>query len=107
MKEVVVTGSRFRTPNAQSPAPVAVVGAPEIALQGATKAEDVLISLPQDNAGLTDSGVGIAQTPLTGTATVDLRGIGAFRTLVLMNGRRVNPGDAVNPSADLHTIPEI
>ena len=107
MEQVVVTGSRFRTPNAQSPAPVAVVGAPEIALQGATKAEDVLISLPQDNAGLTDSGIGIAQTPLTGTATVDLRGIGAFRTLVLMNGRRVNPGDAVNPSADLHTIPEI
>jgi len=107
MKEVVVTGSRFRTPNAQSAAPVAVVSASELALQGATKAEDLLISLPQANAGLTDSGVGIAQTPLTGTATVDLRGIGAFRTLVLMNGRRINPGDAVNPSADLHTIPEI
>ncbi len=107
MQEVLVTGSRFRTPNAQSAAPVAVVDAAELTRQGSTKAEDLLISLPQANAGLTDSGVGIAQTPLTGTATVDLRGIGAFRTLVLMNGRRINPGDAVNPSADLHTIPEI
>lgn len=107
MQQVVVTGTRFRTPNASSPAPVAVLDASELALQGTTRAEDLLISLPQDNAGLTDSGIGIAQTPLTGTATVDLRGIGAFRTLVLMNGRRINPGDAVNPSADLHTIPEI
>ncbi|MEP7186256.1 MAG: TonB-dependent receptor [Rhodanobacter sp.] len=107
LKTVMVTGSRLRTPNALSPAPVTSLDAADIALQGSTKAEDLLISLPQANAGLTDSGVGIAQTPLTGTATVDLRGIGAFRTLVLMNGRRINPGDAVNPSADLHTIPEI
>ncbi|MEO8746049.1 MAG: TonB-dependent receptor [Rhodanobacter sp.] len=107
LKGVVVTGSRFSVPNAQSPAPVTSVTAVDIARQGITKAEDLLINLPQANAGLTDSGIGIAQTPLTGTATVDLRGIGAFRTLVLMNGRRINPGDAVNPSADLHTIPEI
>ncbi|MDE2486840.1 MAG: TonB-dependent receptor [Alphaproteobacteria bacterium] len=107
VEQVVVTGTRFSVPNASSPAPVTVVGGADIVRQGATKAERVLNTLPQVNAGLTDSGVGISQTPLTGTATVDLRGIGAFRTLVLMNGRRINPGDAVNPSADLHTIPEI
>ncbi|MDE2566437.1 MAG: TonB-dependent receptor, partial [Burkholderiales bacterium] len=104
---LVVTGTRFLTPNASSPAPVSMIDASELSRQGTTKTEDLLISLPQANAGLTDSGVGVAQTPLTGTATVDLRGVGAFRTLVLMNGRRINPGDAVNPSADLHTIPEI
>ncbi|MDE2081689.1 MAG: TonB-dependent receptor [Burkholderiales bacterium] len=104
---LVVTGTRFLTPNASSPAPVSMIDASELARQGTTKTEDLLISLPQANAGLTDSGVGVAQTPLTGTATVDLRGVGAFRTLVLMNGRRINPGDAINPSADLHTIPEI
>lgn len=107
LQEIVVTGSRFSVPNASSAAPITVVGASDLVQQGATKAENLLNNLPQANAGLTDSGVGIAQTPLTGTATVDLRGIGAFRTLVLMNGRRINPGDAVNPSADLHTIPEI
>lgn len=107
LQEVVVTGTRFRTPNASSPAPITIVGAADLLHEGAAKAEDLMVSLPQTNAGLTDSGVGISQTPLTGTATVDLRGIGAFRTLVLMNGRRINPGDAVNPSADLHTIPEL
>ncbi len=107
LQAVVVTGTRFKVANASSPAPITIVGAEDLLHQGATKAEDLLISLPQDNAGLTDSGVGISQTPLTGTATVDLRGIGAFRTLVLMNGNRINPGDAVNPSADLHTVPEI
>ncbi|MDE2449409.1 MAG: TonB-dependent receptor [Gammaproteobacteria bacterium] len=107
LQEVVVTGTRFKTPNASSPAPITIVGATDLLHEGAAKAEDLMVSLPQTNAGLTDSGVGISQTPLTGTATVDLRGIGAFRTLVLMNGRRINPGDAVNPSADLHTIPEL
>lgn len=107
LQEVVVTGSRFQTPNASSPAPITIIGAAELLHQGAMKAEDLLNSLPQANSGLTDSANGSGAFPLTGTATVDLRGIGAFRTLVLMNGRRVNPGDAINPSADLHTIPEI
>ncbi|HEY7888524.1 MAG TPA: TonB-dependent receptor [Steroidobacteraceae bacterium] len=107
LQEVVVTGTRFKTPNASSPAPITIVGASDLLHEGAAKTEDLMISLPQTDAGLTDSGVGISQTPLTGTATVDLRGIGAFRTLVLMNGQRINPGDAVNPSADLHTIPEL
>ncbi len=107
LEEVVVTGTHFESQNANSSAPITVVSAADLLRSGTSKAEDLLIGLPQANAGLTDSGVGISQTPLTGTATVDLRGIGAFRTLVLMNGRRINPGDAVNPSADLHTIPEI
>jgi len=107
LEEVVVTGTHFESQNATSPAPITVLSAADLLRSGTTKAEELLISLPQANAGLTDSGVGISQTPLTGTATVDLRGVGAFRTLVLMNGRRINPGDAVNPSADLHTIPEM
>ena len=106
LQEVVVTGSRFQTPNASSPAPVTIVGAADFLHQGTAKVEDLLNTLPQVNTGLTDTAYGAGVFPLTGTATVDLRGIGAFRTLVLMNGRRVNPGDAVNPSADLHTIPE-
>ena len=33
----------------------------------------------------------------TGTATVDLRGLGTLRTLVLVNGRRLVPGDPARP----------
>jgi iron complex outermembrane recepter protein len=106
LQEVIVTGTRFQTPNASSLAPITLVGAADLLHQGTARAEDLMNSLPQVNTGLTDTAYGASQFPVTGTATIDLRGIGAFRTLVLMNGRRINPGDAVNPSADLHTIPE-
>jgi iron complex outermembrane recepter protein len=107
LQEVIVTGTRFKTPNASSPAPITIVGAADLLHQGTARAEELMNSLPQVNTGLTDTAYGVSQFPVTGTATIDLRGIGAFRTLVLMNGRRINPGDAVNPSADLHTIPEV
>lgn len=107
LQEVIVTGTRFRTPNASSPAPITIIGGADLLHQGATKTEELLNRLPQVNVGLADATNGSGAFPLTGTATVDLRGIGSFRTLVLMNGRRVNPGDAINPSADMHTIPEI
>ena len=98
--DIIVTGSRIPRINEKSASPVAVVSAKEAKLQGTTHAEDLLNSLPQVNAGLN----GGASGP-TGTATVDLRGFGAFRTLVLMDGRRVNPGDPINPGADINSIP--
>src|SRR5439155_23566206 len=38
-------------------------------------------------------------------ATVDLRGLGSARTLVLIDNRRLMPGDPAVPSADLNFIP--
>lgn len=105
LQEVVITGSHFKTQNESSPSPVVVVDGDELQHQGTARAEDLLNNLPQVNAGLSIAANGAGVSPLTGTATVDLRGIGAFNTLVLMNGRRLNPGDSINPSADLNTIP--
>jgi iron complex outermembrane receptor protein len=107
LQEVVVTGSHFKTPNESSPSPVVVLDSEELQHQGTVRAEDLLNNLPQVNAGLSGAANGAGVAPLTGTATVDLRGIGAFNTLVLMNGRRLNPGDSINPSADLNTIPTV
>ncbi len=98
--DIVVTGSRILRANDTSPGPVATLSSQEAKFQGTTHVEDLLNSLPQVNAGLNGAALGP-----TGTATVDLRGFGAFRTLVLMNGRRLNPGDPINPSADLNAIP--
>ena len=105
VEEVVVTGSRLSSVNAATPAPVVVVDSQELLHQGTTRAEELLNTLPQINSGLTLGANGPSVAPLTGTATADLRGIGAFRTLVLINGRRTAPGDPINPSADLNTIP--
>ncbi len=100
IEEIVVTGSRIPRLNETSQSPIAVLSSKEAKFQGVTHAEDLLNSLPQVNAGLTAGALGP-----TGTATVDLRGFGAFRTLVLMDGRRLNPGDPINPSADLNAVP--
>ena len=41
----------------------------------------------------------------SGTATLNLRGLGSERTLVLVNGRRVVPGDPNTSAADINIIP--
>ncbi|MEA3108157.1 MAG: hypothetical protein QOI88_2762, partial [Gammaproteobacteria bacterium] len=107
LMEIVVVGSHFATPNATSISPVMVVDAEELRHQGTSRAEDLLDSMPQLNAGLNNSANGDGVSPVTGTATADLRGIGSFNTLVLMNSRRLNPGDSINPSPDLNAIPTI
>lgn len=103
--ELVVTGSRLASANASSPSPIVVLDNEEMLHLGTARAEELLNSLPQVNSGLTLGANGASVAPLTGTATADLRGIGAFRTLVLINGRRTAPGDPINPSADLNTVP--
>jgi iron complex outermembrane recepter protein len=89
LAEVVVTGSRIATPSLESVSPVTAVSAEEIKDQGITRVEDLLNSLPQVVA---DQGSGLSMAS-NGTATVNLRGLGVERTLVLVNGRRLMGGD--------------
>jgi outer membrane cobalamin receptor len=91
MVEIVVTGTRLSAANTSTPSPVVVVDNEELLHQGTARAEELLNTLPQVISGLTLGANGASVAPLTGTATADLRGIGAFRTLVLVNGRRVRP----------------
>jgi iron complex outermembrane recepter protein len=107
LMEIVVVGTHFATPNATSTSPVMVVDAEEMRHQGTSRTEDLLDSMPQLNAGLNNAANGAGVSPVTGTATADLRGIGSFNTLVLMNSRRLNPGDSINPSPDLNAIPSV
>ncbi len=100
-KDIVVTGSRIPQPNLTSASPVTVISAQEIKLQGTTRTEDLINSLPQSFAA---QGSNISNGS-TGTATVNLRGLGSSRTLVLINGRRLMPGDPRSPVADLNFIP--
>ena len=99
--EIIVTGSRIPQPNLTSTSPVTVVSAGEVKIQGTSRVEDLLNTLPQVFAdqGSTDA------NGATGIATVSLRGLGAARTLVLINGRRLVPGDPTSPVADLNFIP--
>ena len=89
LKEVVVTGSRIASPSLDAISPVTAVSSEEFKETGTTRVEDLLNSLPQVVA---DQGSGLSMTA-NGTATVDLRGLGVQRTLVLVNGRRLQGGD--------------
>ena len=99
--DILVTGSRIPQPNLTSVSPVTVVNQQDFKLQGVTRTEDLLNSLPQVFA---DQG-GNVSNAATGTATVNLRNLGANRTLVLINGRRLVPGDPTDSAADINFIP--
>src|ERR1700751_5727279 len=103
--EVVVTGSRIVEPGLQSISPVTSVTQEEIKSSGVTRIEDLMNNLPQVMA---DQGA-MASNGASGTATVDLRGLGPQRTLVLINGRRLMPGTPSNTpvfaAPDLNNIP--
>lgn len=102
--EIIVTGSRIPKPNLESVAPVTVVSEQDIKLQGTTKVEDLLNSLPSVFA----SQASTLANGADGTASVDLRGLGTSRTLTLINGRRLLPGDPSptgGSAADINIIP--
>src|ERR1700751_934940 len=102
--EVVVTGSRIPQPQLQSASPVASVSNEALQQTGVTRIEDMLNTLPQVAA---QYGAGVSNGA-TGEATVSLRNLGANRTLVLVNGRRLMPGDPTqngNAAPDLNQIP--
>lgn len=108
LQEVVVTGSRIAVaPNDISMSPVTTVTQGDIQETGFVRVEDVLNQLPSITAEF-GSGDSISST---GTATVSLRDLGSQRTLVLVNGRRMQPGGAggVPPgnanAADINQIP--
>ena len=99
--DVVVTGSRIPQPNLESASPVTIVNAAEVKQSGVTRVEDLINQLPQVFA---DQGGNISNGA-TGIATVNLRGLGDVRTLALINGRRIVPGDPRQPVADINLIP--
>lgn len=102
LQEVVVTGSRISVPNQASISPVTFVSALDIQQTGVTRVEDLLNELPQVFAA---QGSNISNAS-TGTATVNLRGLNDKRTLVLVNGFRLGPGDPASSAAsDINMIP--
>jgi outer membrane receptor protein involved in Fe transport len=103
VERIEVTGSRIKRANIQSTSPVTTITAADIKVTGVTRVEDLLNDMP---AIFADQTSGVANGA-TGTATVDLRNLGAIRTLTLMNGRRLPSGSpaAGGSGADVNQIP--
>ena len=104
LEEIVITGTRIHaSPNDVSAAPVATITAADIEKTGLLRVEDILNTLPQFVAE-NNSGQSLSSD---GTATLSLRGLGSWETLVLINGRRMQPGGSPFSvsSADINQIP--
>ena len=102
LEEVIVTGSLIkRADGFESSSPVVVATAADISATGISKIEDYLNSLPQLDAGQNS----YISNGASGTASLDLRGMGSSRTLTLINGRRMGGGSAYSSSADTNQIP--
>ena len=110
LDEVVVTGTYLR--GADSPSPVTVLTQADIARQGRTTVADTLAALPQNFTGAAyegSAGSGADRTSRNSAyATgVNLRGLGADATLVLVNGRRIAGTGNAGDFADISNIPTI
>ncbi len=102
LEEILVTGSRIRNANLSGSAPVTVLDAEAIKVTGNVSIGDVLQDLTVNANGINVQ----ANNGGDGTTRVNLRGIGAARTLVLVNGRRhVLASTGTNWSVDLNAIP--
>lgn len=107
---IVVTGSRIARDGFNLPQPVTMVGSEQIDRQGASNVAAVLNDLPAFRPQNTASTTAIFQNNI-GANTADLRGLGANRTLVLIDGRRVVPatvqGSSFAPAGavDLNMVP--
>ncbi|MGF1463568.1 MAG: TonB-dependent receptor domain-containing protein [Maricaulaceae bacterium] len=100
VEQIVVTGSRLARPGLESASPVTVVDSAEVNLTGTVNIEILLNTLPQTVSGLTNT----SNNPGNGTATIDLRGLGAPRTLVLVDGIRFVPSGAGGVT-DINSVP--
>lgn len=98
---VSVTGSRIARLDYDSSSPLTTVSEETIESTGALTVEEALNQLPQVGLGANKTNAGWGGT---GQATLNLRGLGAQRNLVLLDGRRLQPSTTDNV-VDVNAIP--
>jgi iron complex outermembrane recepter protein len=104
--EIVVTGSRIVRNGYETPTPVSVVSAKEIESQAQTNIIDVVNTLPAVLAGSNPTNSVVYSAAATAaSSTINLRGLGDTRTLVLLDGRRVVPS-GLNNTVDINELPD-
>ena len=102
---IVVTGTRIRRPNLQSPVPITSVTAEELPNQGQANIGDALNDLPSIRSTFSQQNSG-RFIGTAGNNFLDLRGLGTTRTLVLVNGRRHITASVGDFIVDVNTIPQ-
>ena len=87
LEKETVTGSHIKKIDVEGPSPLVVISAEDIAKQGFHTVQEVLDALPQNLGGSVDASFTFGFT--SSASSIDLRGLGNGRALVLMDGRRM------------------
>jgi iron complex outermembrane recepter protein len=108
--KIVVTGSLLRRDEFTSSAPIQVITAEVASLEGLIDTADILqgSSIAAGSTQINNQFGGFVVNGGPGVNTVSLRGLGAQRTLLLFNGRRLGPSGVEGRvgAVDLNTIPQ-
>ena len=100
IEEIITTGTRIRNENIVAASPVTTIGEEEIALKQTPNIErvfrDLPITIPGDGENVNNG--------TAGQATLDLRGLGPQRSLILIDGKRLAPYD-INGVVTTDVIP--
>ena len=102
IENIIVTGARIPRTDTSPASPVTILYMDEFRFTGSHNAEAIINDLPQaipDGTATTNN-----TGPNNGSSTIDLRGLGAARTLVLLNGRRI-VGSTIDTTVDINSIP--
>ena len=110
IEEVVVTGSRLQAAGFEAPTPVTVVGKATIEQRAPANISDVILEQPAFRIANTETsrqgsgGNSGNALPQGVQQTLDLRGLGAARTLTLINGHR-SVGTNWDSTVDSNIVP--
>ncbi|MFT5283132.1 MAG: iron complex outermembrane receptor protein [Yoonia sp.] len=99
---IEITGSRIARTELTATSPVFTISELQLEMDQVVTVEDIIKKLPQAAAGANSTGATVGDS--LGSSTIDLRGLGQNRTLVLVNGSRIVPFSFRN-AVDVNAIP--
>ena len=102
VERIEVTGSRIKRTDLEGALPVTVIDREMIDMSGQLSVSDLLRGTTFNSTGSFRPQSG---SSAQGTASINLRGLGADRTLVLVDGRRLPKSPSTGATQDLNSIP--
>jgi outer membrane receptor protein involved in Fe transport len=100
LERIEITGSRIKSVGAESSSPITSVGKEDISIKQPVAVEELVRGLPSAYPAIGPN----VNNGSNGTASIDLRGLGSNRTLVLINSKRIVPA-TLGGVVDTNTIP--
>ncbi len=102
VERIEVTGSRIKRTDLEGAMPITVIDRAQIELSGEISVAELLRGTTFNSAGSFRPQSG---SSAQGVSQLDMRGLGASRTLILIDGRRLPKSPSTGSSQDLNTIP--